>query len=161
MKYLVYDKIDELLKQRCMSRRKLAMQAGISTSNMSALFSRRPVPMPDKYLNPIAVALGVDRAAFDADVLEQEHLERLQEEHELAFGSQRVDNMFRRMGTKEQRAERARRSYCPNEHVFEIMEQIDGLDDDDLDAIEQWVASVQMYRAFSRVHLDMQKHDNE
>ena len=161
VKYLVYDKIDELLKQKGMSRRKLAMQAGISTSNMSALFARRPVPLADKYLNPIAAALGVDRSAFDNEVLEREYEERLQEEYELAFESQQVNSIFNRLGSREQRAERARRFYHPSEQLRGIMDQIEALDDVDLDVLEQWVSSYQFYRMFSRVKRDRQKLDDE
>ena len=50
----VYDKIDEILKERKISRRKLAM--------MSALFARRPERFPDKYLEKIASALSVSIA---------------------------------------------------------------------------------------------------
>ncbi len=157
MKYLVYDKIDELLKQKGLSRRKLAMQAGITTSNMSALFARRPVPLPDKYLNPIAAALGVDRSAFDNEVLEREYEERLQEEYELAVESQQVNSIFR---SREQRAERARRFYHPSEQLRSIMDQIETLDDGDLDVLEQWISSYQFYRMFSRAKRDQQKRDD-
>lgn len=58
----VYDKIDEILKERKVSRRKLAMMAGININTMSALFARRPERIPDKYLEKIASALNVSIA---------------------------------------------------------------------------------------------------
>lgn len=58
----VYDKIDEILKERKISRRKLAMMAGININTMSALFARRPERFPDKYLEKIASALSVSIA---------------------------------------------------------------------------------------------------
>ena len=59
-----YERIDELLKERHMSRRKLAQIAGININTMSALFMRRPETFPPKYLEKIAAALNVPVTEF-------------------------------------------------------------------------------------------------
>lgn len=64
-----YDKIDELLKERKMSRRKLAQKAGINVNTMSALFAKKPDVLPDKYLNPIAEVLEVSPTTLRASNL--------------------------------------------------------------------------------------------
>lgn len=62
MQQNIYDLIDELLKERQWSRRKLARMAGINASTISMLFCRRPERIPDKYLEQIAAALGISSA---------------------------------------------------------------------------------------------------
>lgn len=57
----VYDRIDAILKQRRISRRKLAEMAGINVNTMSAIFARKAEPLADKYLDPIAEALEVPK----------------------------------------------------------------------------------------------------
>ena len=54
-----YDIIDEELKKRRWSRRKLAEIAGININTMSTIFARRVEPFPEKYLEPIAKALDI------------------------------------------------------------------------------------------------------
>lgn len=61
-----YDKIDEILKERGLSRRKLAQMAGINVNTMSALFAKKPEKFPDKYLNAIAEALDVSALTLKA-----------------------------------------------------------------------------------------------
>lgn len=54
-----FDKIDELAKAKKISRRRLAQMAGINVNTMSSLYKRRPAKFPEKYIEPIANALGV------------------------------------------------------------------------------------------------------
>lgn len=54
-----YDRIDELLKEKGMSRRQLAIQAGISVNNMSGWFTRRTSRVADTHIKAIADVLGV------------------------------------------------------------------------------------------------------
>lgn len=152
MRYWVYDKIDELIKQKDISRRKLAMLAGINISTMSALFARRPVPLPDKYLSPIAEALGVDKAVFDNETLEAEFESKAGENAARVTESQYLyeNSLFRQLGNKAQREERARRIRYPNENVLSIMSQIIALDDEDIDALESWLAALQVHRIYSK-----------
>lgn len=60
----MFDRMDELLKEKGMSRRQLALQAGIPVSTLSAAFSRkskgtRSVSLSNDAIAAIAVALGV------------------------------------------------------------------------------------------------------
>ena len=55
-----YDYIDRLLKEKGMSRRQLAIQAGISVNNMSGWFRRRTIKVPDRYIEAIADILGIN-----------------------------------------------------------------------------------------------------
>lgn len=58
----VYDKIDEILKMKHMSRRKMAHAAGIPESTISSLFIRRPDRFPLEYALKIANVLQVNWA---------------------------------------------------------------------------------------------------
>lgn len=55
----VYENIDKILRERHISRRKLADLAGINANTLAAVFMRKPDPFPEKYLIPIAEALEV------------------------------------------------------------------------------------------------------
>lgn len=55
----VYEKIDNLLYQRGMSRRELARKAGIKETTLASVFARQPENFPIRYLKPIAEVLGV------------------------------------------------------------------------------------------------------
>lgn len=55
----VYERIDNLLYQRGMSRRELARKAGIKETTLSSVFARQPENFPIRYLKPIAEVLGV------------------------------------------------------------------------------------------------------
>ena len=56
----VYDNIDMLIKERHLSRRKLARLAGIKETTLAACFSRKPEHFPSKYAFAIADVLNVD-----------------------------------------------------------------------------------------------------
>ena len=56
----VYDRIDRILKEKNLSRRKLARLAGIPETTLASAFSRKPEHFPNKYLISIAAALEVD-----------------------------------------------------------------------------------------------------
>ena len=60
----IYDNIDALLKEKHMSRRKLARLARINETTLAACFSRRPEHFPSKYAIAIARVLDVDVAAL-------------------------------------------------------------------------------------------------
>lgn len=69
----VYDKIDEVLKKKHMSRRKLAIEAGIPESSLAASFARRSRMSPEnlqrisKVLDISPLELNVDyRVLYDA-----------------------------------------------------------------------------------------------
>lgn len=55
----IYDRIDMILKERKISRRKLARQTGIPESTLASAFVRRPEHFPTKYIQAIAAALDV------------------------------------------------------------------------------------------------------
>lgn len=55
----VYDRIDMILKERRISRRKLARKTGIPESTLASAFVRRPEHFPAKYIQAIANALDV------------------------------------------------------------------------------------------------------
>ena len=55
----VYERIDRLLRERGMSRRKLAHQAGINETTLASIFARRPKEFPYKNLLKVSMALGV------------------------------------------------------------------------------------------------------
>lgn len=61
----IYDRIDNVLKQKKISRRKLAELAGINVNTMSSLFARRPSNFPRQYLNQIAEVLDITPAALE------------------------------------------------------------------------------------------------
>ena len=54
-----YERIDELLAERHMSRRQLALAAGLSVNNISGWFTRRTKKVPMKHIKAIADVLGV------------------------------------------------------------------------------------------------------
>ena len=57
---LIYEKIDKILKERHMSRRKLAIEAGISPSTFQAAFSRKsqmPFETLQKILNVLEISM--------------------------------------------------------------------------------------------------------
>jgi len=58
----VYDNIDSILKEKRMSRRRLARLAGIKETTLQACFARRPEHFPLKYAMAIAEVLDVDIA---------------------------------------------------------------------------------------------------
>ena len=159
MRYWVYDRIDELLKQKGLSRRKLAELSGINPSTLGALFARRPVPLPDKYLNPIAEALGVDRTAFDDNELLSESLGAK------ANGVMQL-NVLQSISRGGKRAteisveERVRRLLNPSEKVAALMAQIADLDDvEDVDAIATWANIICTYRDLALDEQRPTKHD--
>lgn len=55
----VYERIDDLLFERGMSRRELARQAGIKETTLASVFARRPEVFPTRYLKPIAKVFGL------------------------------------------------------------------------------------------------------
>ena len=55
----IYDRIDNELKRRNISRRRLAQLSGININTMSTLFARRPEPFPENHLVKIADALDM------------------------------------------------------------------------------------------------------
>ncbi len=63
----MYDRIDELLKERNMSRRQLAIKAGVPTSTMSNLFARRSESPALNVVMKIAEVLNVSPSAFMSD----------------------------------------------------------------------------------------------
>lgn len=56
----VYDNIDRILKEKRMSRRRLARLAGIKETTLAACFARRPEHFPLKYALAIADVLDVN-----------------------------------------------------------------------------------------------------
>ena len=68
----MYDRLDQILKERGMSRRQLAIAAGIPLSTMSNLFARRTKAPSLGTLKKISDTLGVPLNAFAApDELER------------------------------------------------------------------------------------------
>ena len=63
----VYDRIDRILKEKNLSRRKLARLAGIPETTLASAFSRKPEHFPNKYLISIAAALEVDPGELAAE----------------------------------------------------------------------------------------------
>ena len=57
----IYDRIDLLLKERRISRRRLARKIGVPESTLAAAFVRRPEHFPEKYIQAIAEALEMPR----------------------------------------------------------------------------------------------------
>lgn len=57
-----YERIDEILNSRQLSRRALARLAGIKETTLAGLFARKPEVFPDKYLDAISKALNVSKA---------------------------------------------------------------------------------------------------
>lgn len=55
----VYERIDNILKERGISRRQLARMAGIKEPTIGSIFAKRAEPFPRKQLGPIAEALGM------------------------------------------------------------------------------------------------------
>ena len=147
-KYLVYDKIDELLRERGMSRRQLAKQAGITTSNMSALFMRKPVPLKEKYIRAIAEALDVDLSTFDNDRLEQEYKTREMEAEAKLLNDSVGQMVTRRMSLafKQVNFDMVNNA-LDNERLADIILQIDVLDEADVRAIEEWLTARRIYKS--------------
>lgn len=56
----VYENIDRILKEKRMSRRRLARLAGIKETTLAACFARRPEHFPLKYALAIADVLDVN-----------------------------------------------------------------------------------------------------
>lgn len=55
----MYDRIDELLKEKNISRRKLAIMAGVPPTTLQSAFSRKTVNLSHDTIKKIADALGV------------------------------------------------------------------------------------------------------
>lgn len=55
----IYDRIDDILKEKNLSRRKLAIMAGIPPTTLQSAFSRKTVNLPVDTIKRIADALGV------------------------------------------------------------------------------------------------------
>lgn len=55
----IYDRIDEILGERQLSRRALARLAGIKETTLAGLFARKPDVFPEKYIDAISNALNV------------------------------------------------------------------------------------------------------
>ena len=55
----IYERIDEILKERQLSRRALARLAGIKETTLAGLFARKPDVFPEKYIEAISNALNV------------------------------------------------------------------------------------------------------
>ena len=55
----IYDRIDEILRERQLSRRALARLAGIKETTLAGLFARKPDVFPEKYIDAISNALNV------------------------------------------------------------------------------------------------------
>lgn len=155
MQYRVYDKLDELLRQRGWSRRKLAMEAGINLNTMSALFARRPEPLPDKYLRPMAEALGVDIKAFDPMLLEAEYAQkaltlirrsdRCERYPEVSPEIKELVEIASARAWEKQRLQQAR--HLSND-VRKIMSHVEGLSDEDIDALELAIFYLRLQRAY-------------
>ena len=115
--------------------------------------------MPDKYLNPIAEALGVDRTVFDDNELLSESLGAK------ANGVMQL-NVLQSIGRGGKRAteisveERVRRLLNPSEKVAALMAQIADLDDvEDVDAIATWANIICTYRDLALDEQRPAKHD--
>lgn len=61
-----YDRVDELLAEKGMSRRQLAIEAGISIDTMSSWFRRKTRNIPEGSISAIADALGVTPLSITA-----------------------------------------------------------------------------------------------
>ena len=55
----IYDRIDEILAEKKMSRRKMARLAGIPETTIASAFSRKPERFPIEYIVRIAKALEI------------------------------------------------------------------------------------------------------
>lgn len=64
----VYERIDAILAERGISRRKLARMAGIKEATLGSIFAKRPEPFPRKYIASIASALNVSVSYLDGVV---------------------------------------------------------------------------------------------
>ena len=64
----VYDRIDMILKERRISRRKLARKTGIPESTLASAFVRRPEHFPAKYIQAIAEALDIPLNSLSANM---------------------------------------------------------------------------------------------
>lgn len=68
-----YDRVDELLRERHMSRRALAIKAGLSFNTMSGRFRRRSKTIPVEDIEAIADALGVEPQEISAHTIVYKH----------------------------------------------------------------------------------------
>lgn len=64
----IYDNIDRLLKERHMSRRQLAIAAGIPEASLASAFNRRSKNFPSERLKKIATVLNVLPSEIDPSI---------------------------------------------------------------------------------------------
>lgn len=156
MAYRVYDKIDALLREREWSRRKLAIEAGINVSTMSALFARRPNPLPDKYLRRMAAALGVDKSVFSKKALDEEYEQKTAElfnriaHGELPDGDEEEQALLGRAALRVWKKEQLHQAEHLTAAAQAIMEQIDNLSDAEIESLETAIFYLRMQRTYAR-----------